>query len=195
MESSPSAPLRVMTANETGDHAQEIAALATALGQQVVAQEVRLSEAAATARAERPDLALVGTLGDTDHALDMIGAIVDERICPVVALTSATASPEFVAAAAQRGIYAFASPLDHGELQGAVDVAVRRFGQYADLEGAMNRREGVDCAKGILMERYSVDEQKAFELLRRQARSSNLKVADAARFVIGGHRLLPKTAA
>ena len=193
MDPSPTAPLRVMTANQSGEHLEEIAALAEGLGQQVVAREVDLSEAAATARSERPDLALVALASDTAHALDMIGVIVEERICPVVALT-VDASPEFVGAAAERGIYAFASPLDQGEMQGAVDVALRRFRQYTDLQGAMNRREGIDCAKGILMERYSLGEQQAFELLRRQARASNLKVADAARFVMDGHRLLPKNA-
>jgi AmiR/NasT family two-component response regulator len=42
------------------------------------------------------------------------------------------------------------------------------------------------------MERHSVDEASAFELLREQSRSSNRKLVDVASAVVDGHRLLPK---
>jgi AmiR/NasT family two-component response regulator len=47
-------------------------------------------------------------------------------------------------------------------------------------------------AKGILMERHSIDEPTAFALLREHARSTNRKVVDVASAVVDGHRLLPK---
>jgi response regulator NasT len=50
----------------------------------------------------------------------------------------------------------------------------------------------IERAKGIVMERHSVDETAAFELLRDHARSSNRRVLDVARAVIDGHGLLPK---
>jgi len=69
---------------------------------------------------------------------------------------------------------------------------LRRFTEYHDLEGAFGRRAVTERAKGVLMERHSVDEPTAFEMLRDHSRSSNRKVVDVASAVVDGHRLLPK---
>jgi response regulator NasT len=41
------------------------------------------------------------------------------------------------------------------------------------------------------MERQSLDEQAAFELIRKHARANNRRVVDVARSVAEGHALLP----
>jgi response regulator NasT len=47
-------------------------------------------------------------------------------------------------------------------------------------------------AKGILMERHSIDEEDAFELLREHSRATNRRLVDLAAAIVDGHRLLPK---
>ena len=42
------------------------------------------------------------------------------------------------------------------------------------------------------MERHSVAEREAFELLRSHARANNRTVVDCARAVVEGHALLPR---
>jgi AmiR/NasT family two-component response regulator len=42
------------------------------------------------------------------------------------------------------------------------------------------------------MERHSIDEPRAFEMLRHESRSANRKLIDVAAAVVDGHRLLPK---
>jgi response regulator NasT len=42
------------------------------------------------------------------------------------------------------------------------------------------------------MERHSVDEPAAFEMLREHARSTNRKLVDVASTVVDGHGVLPK---
>jgi AmiR/NasT family two-component response regulator len=69
---------------------------------------------------------------------------------------------------------------------------LRRFAEYHDLEGAFGRRAITERAKGILMERHSVDEAAAFEMLREHSRSTNRKLVDIASAVVDGHGLLPK---
>jgi AmiR/NasT family two-component response regulator len=70
---------------------------------------------------------------------------------------------------------------------------LRRFAEYHDLEGAISRRAVTERAKSILMERHSVDEASAFEMLRTESRAANRKLVDVAAAVVDGHRLLPKT--
>jgi response regulator NasT len=42
------------------------------------------------------------------------------------------------------------------------------------------------------MERHSVDDAEAFEMLRDRSRRTNTMLADVAAAVVDGHRLLPK---
>jgi len=42
------------------------------------------------------------------------------------------------------------------------------------------------------VERHSIDEPAAFELLRDHSRSTNRKLVDVSTAVVDGHRLLPK---
>jgi AmiR/NasT family two-component response regulator len=42
------------------------------------------------------------------------------------------------------------------------------------------------------MERHSIDEQRAFAMLREHARATNRKLLDVASAVVDGHRLLPR---
>jgi response regulator NasT len=42
------------------------------------------------------------------------------------------------------------------------------------------------------MERHSVDEPTAFDMMREHSRSTNRKLVDVASAVVDGHRLLPK---
>ena len=69
---------------------------------------------------------------------------------------------------------------------------LRRFAEYHDLEGAFGRRALTERAKGILMERHSIDDARAFEMLREQLAPGNRKLVDVAAAVVDSHRLLPK---
>ena len=190
MDSPKLTELRVLAANETVEDLEQIASLVIQIGHVVVARGVRIDQMARVAAEERPDVAVVGLRGDTAHALDLISEITRAGICPVITLI-AEENPEFTKQASERGIYAYASPIGPEELRGAIDVALSRFGRYEQLEGAMSRRGTIERAKGILMERYLIGEQQAFEMLRRQARSSGMKIGDAAETVVHAHRLLP----
>ena len=73
----------------------------------------------------------------------MIREIVGEGICPVVAVTEGE-DPTFVEQAASTGIFAYASSFSPDALRGAFDVAIRRFGQAEELEGALARRAVIE---------------------------------------------------
>jgi AmiR/NasT family two-component response regulator len=109
----------------------------------------------------------------------------------VIALIHAP-DPDFVKEASKRGVFAYITDADAKDWQSSIDIVLRRFSEYHDLEGAFGRRAITERAKGILMERHSIDEPAAFELLREHARATNRKLVDVASAVVDGHRLLPK---
>lgn len=189
--------LRVLVADE--DHAglQELRACLEALGHAVTGQAVTAAAAARSIAAEDPDLAIVMLHHDDEHALDLIAQAVEVASGPVMALSEG-ADAAFVSRAADRGIDAYADRLTGESIQAAIELALRRHRERGDLlervdrlETALERQALIERAKGILMERHSVDERSAFELLRSHARGHSRRVVDVAASVVEGHALLP----
>ena len=183
--------LRVLIANERKDRLDLLAPIVAALGHEVIAREIDVEDVGPVTARERPDVALVGLGESSQHALHLIERIVREAACPVIVLLHA-ADPGFVKEASKRGIFAYITDGKSTDWQSSIDIVLRRFAEYHDLEGAFGRRAVTERAKGILMERHSIDESAAFEMLRSQARSGNRKIIDVAGAVVDGHRLLPK---
>jgi AmiR/NasT family two-component response regulator len=183
--------LRVLIANERRDRLALVAPIVAALGHEVIAREIDVNDVGAVTARERPDVALVGLGASSDHALTLIEKIVQESACPVIVLIHEP-DPEFVKEASKRGIFAYITDADALDWQSSIDIVLRRFAEYHDLEGAFGRRAVTERAKGILMERHSVPESTAFEMLRDQSRSVNRRLVDVAAAVVDGHPLLPK---
>jgi response regulator NasT len=183
--------LRVLIANERKDRLALVAPIVAALGHEVIAREIEVEDVGAVTARERPDVALVGLGANSHHALGLIERIVREAACPVIALLHAP-DPAFVTEASKRGVFAYITDADADDWQSSIDIVLRRFAEYHDLEGAFGRRAITERAKGILMERHSVNDATAFEMLRDQSRDANRKLFDIASAVVDGHRLLPK---
>jgi len=183
--------LRVLIANEREDRLALVASIVIELGHEVIAREIEVEDVGAVTARERPDVALVGLGASSGHALDMIDKIVREAACPVIVLLHAR-DPAFVKEASKRGVFAHISDADVDDWQSSIDIVLRRFAEYQQLEGAFGRRALTERAKGILMERHAIDEESAFQMLRDQSRTDNRRLIDLAAAVVDGHRLLPR---
>jgi|SRR5215210_2550880 len=197
MSSRETEHLRVLIANERRDRLALVAPIVAALGHEVIARSIEVDEVGPVTARERPDVALVGLGESSQHALELIEKIVQEAFCPVILLIHEP-NPGFVREASRRGIFAYITDGEDEEegsdWQGSIDIVLRRFAEYHDLQGAFGRRAVTERAKGILMERHAVDEDAAFQLLREHSRTSNRKLVDIASAVVDGHALLPKEA-
>ena len=184
------AQLRVLIANEREDRLESLAAVVAALGHDVIAREVDVDGVARAMALEQPDVAVVSLGRSSRHALALIGGIVGEATCPVIALTHAS-DREFVRKASRLGVFAVVADHPVEDLESSIEVGLRRFGDYHELEAALRRRALTERAKGILMERHSIDEAAAFDMLRHHSRTTNRKLVDTALAVLDGHPLLP----
>jgi AmiR/NasT family two-component response regulator len=183
--------LRVLIANERADRLALVAPIVIGLGHEVIAREIDVADVAAVTARERPDVALVGLGASSAHALDMVDKIVREAACPVIVLLHAR-DPAFIREAAKLGVFAHINDGDVDDWQSSIEIVLRRFAEYHDLEGAFGRRAVIERAKGILMERHTIDDASAFEMLRERSRTDNRKLIDLANAVVDGHRFLPR---
>jgi len=181
--------LRVLIANERRDRLELLAQVVAGLGHEVIAREIDVREVGAVTAREHPDVALVGLGLSSEHALDLIAQIVHESMCPVIALLSAR-DPAYIREAAKRGVFAYIVDADAEELQSAIDITLQRFSEYHNLQGAFGRRALIEQAKGILMARHGIDEERAFTMLKSHSRHNGRKVADVAEAVVESHLLL-----
>ena len=70
-------------------------------------------------------------------------------------------------------------------------VALANARQEASLWQAIDARRLVGQAQGILMERFDIDADKAFAVLRRYSQDNNLKLRDVAQRLIETRKLPP----
>ena len=131
--------LRVLIANQRPDRLELLAQVVKGLGHEVTAREIHVSDVAAVTARERPDVALVGLGESAEHALNLISEIVSEAFCPVIALLEAY-DGDWVNEAASRGVFAYIVDSRPEELQSAIDITLRRFAEYQNLQGAFERR-------------------------------------------------------
>jgi AmiR/NasT family two-component response regulator len=179
-------PLRVLIANERQDRLVNVRRIVEALGHEVITPQIEVEDVGEFTRAEHPDIALVGLGESVQHALDLIERIVYEAVCPVVALLHAP-DRKFVAEAARRGVFAYATDDEPTEeWQNAIEIALRRFAQLHDLENAFAKRAITERAKGILIERHSISELSALGMLRKRAQVDRGTLVEAAQAIIDG---------
>jgi AmiR/NasT family two-component response regulator len=190
--------LRVLIADENESALRSLHGVLAGLGHEVTPYAVSVHEAVELIAKEDPQVAIVVVHNDDEHALALIGEAVEFASGPVIAQLP-DADVDFLSRAAERGISAYVESMYPESVQGAIEVAVRRYREAQQLhekvdqlEGALERRGVIERAKGILMERHGISERDAFELLRDHARASGRRVVEVAQTVLDGHALLPK---
>jgi AmiR/NasT family two-component response regulator len=192
--------IRILLANEREEDLRALGDVLSGLGHEVTPFAVSVQEATELIAREDPDLAFVVLDGDDQHGLALISETVEFASGPVLVTVREAEDPSTIAKAAEMGIAGYVDSWAPEDVQGAIEVALRRHREELrlnekvdQLQSALERRAVIERAKGVLMERHSLDERHAFELLRDHARSTSRRVVDVAQSVLDGHALLPRS--
>jgi AmiR/NasT family two-component response regulator len=132
--------LRVLIANQRAERLELLAEVVGGLGHEVIAREIHVDEVGAVTARERPDVALVGLGESSEHALQLISEIVRGAFCPVIALLESY-DAEWIDQAAERGVYAYIVDTRPEELQSAIDITLRRYAEFQNMNGAFEQRQ------------------------------------------------------
>ena len=186
-------PLQVLIANERDERLAAITTIVERLGHVVAASSLDIGKVGPLSRSVGADVALVGFGLDSTKALELVSSIVHEAACPVIALID-TKEPGYITEAAKRGVFAYVI-MDGDELQNALDITLRRFAEFNNLQGAFGRRAIIEQAKGILMARNAITADEAFALLKSHSQRNGQKLFDVAEAITQTHQLLPPTTA
>jgi response regulator NasT len=120
-----------------------------------------------------------------------------EQLRPVV-MFAQDGKPETIRAAVEAGVAAYVvDGLKPDRVRPVVDVAIARFAQFQELRTQLDKarsslaeRKLIEKAKGILMKRRKVDEDAAYQLMRKMAMDGKLRLTDVANKIIEAAELL-----
>ena len=162
-------------------------------GYVVVADTGRGDDAIELVRQHRPDVAIFDIKMPGLDGLDAARVVSAEKICPVVMLT-AFSQREVIEQARDAGALAYlVKPFQKTDLVPAIELAIGRFREMMTLSGErgalgeqLELRKLLDRAKGLLIDKYSMTEQSAFDFIQKNAMSTRAKMVDVANQILNG---------
>lgn len=148
----------------------------------------------------QPDVVIVNAESPTRDTLENLAALNDALPRPVVVFAEDPAdAPMRRALAAGVSAYVVAGMQPH-RLAPVLQVAIARFEQDLALRQELDRaqaqlaaRKTIERAKGILMQEAGLDEEAAYQRLRRLAMDRKLPMAEVAARIIDAQSLLRPT--
>ena len=159
----------------------------------VVADTGRGDEAIDLVRQHRPDVAIFDIKMPGLDGLDAARVVSAEKLCPVVMLT-AFSQREVIEQARDAGALAYlVKPFQKTDLVPAIELAIGRFREMMTLSGErdalgeqLELRKLLDRAKGLLIDKYSMTEQSAFDFIQKNAMTTRAKMVDVANQILSG---------
>lgn len=152
-----------------------------------VLQATSSKESIELCKQKRPDIAIFDVRMPDMSGIDAANTIFQECNTPFIML-SAYNDADIVHDSIKHGALCYlVKPIDVEQLIPAIESSLQRardiralMSSEENLNTALSSRRETSTAVGILMERYRLTNEQAFELLRSNARSQRLKVAELA---------------
>lgn len=162
-------------------------------GYEVVGDCGRGDEAVALVKEMIPDVVILDIKMPVMTGLEAAKLITETKICPVVMLT-AFSQREIIEQARDAGALAYlVKPFQKSDLVPAIELAIARFaemqalsGEVAVLGAQLEIRKLVDRAKGILLDKYAMNESDAFTYIQKLAMTERVKMGEISQRIISG---------
>ena len=146
---------------------------------------------------EEPDVILIDLENPNRDVLEQM-CQVSRVVSRPVAMFVDNTDAGMIESAIEAGVGAYVvDGLRKERVKAIVDTTISRFRAFSRLRTELDEtrqqladRKVIDRAKGILMRERQIDEEQAYQLMRRTAMSENLRLADVARSIITAQGLL-----
>jgi len=189
--------LSVLVIDESQGRAAEICAGLTAAGYQVAALMPDTLDLSAQVQRLRPDVILIETDSPSRDTLEHLAVLGRDLPRPVLMFAKERDS-KVIREAMRAGVSAYVvDGLKADRIQPLVEVAMARFEEYRDLRRErdeatrkLSDRITIDRAKGVLMKARGIDEDAAYNALRKLAMDRGQSLFDVASDVLAMAKIL-----
>ncbi|MDT8900031.1 ANTAR domain-containing response regulator [Anaeroselena agilis] len=184
-------PLRIVIADNESIIRMDLKELLEEAGHTVVGEASDGVKAIELTRRHRPDLVVMDIKMPEMDGITAAKIISNEKIAPVLLLT-AFSQKEIVEKAKDSGVLAYlVKPVKEANLFPAIEIALSRFQEFADLEreleevkNSLETRKILDRAKGILMDAYSLSESEAYRRIQQYSMSKRKSIREVAEAIV-----------
>ena len=189
--------LSVLIIDESQGRSAEICAGLTAAGYQVAALVPDALDLSEQVQRLRPDVILIETESPSRDTLEHLAVIGRDMPRPVLMFAKERDS-KVIREAMRAGVSAYVvDGLKADRIQPLVEVAMARFEEYRDLKRErdeatrkLSDRITIDRAKGVLMKARGLDEDAAYNALRKLAMDRGQSLFDVASDVLAMAKIL-----
>jgi AmiR/NasT family two-component response regulator len=185
--------LRIVIAEDEAVIRMDLVEMVRELGHEVVGEASNGQVAVDLVRSERPDLVFLDIAMPIRDGLSAAEEIAGEDLCAVVMVTAFSQRDISMKAAEVGAVGYVVKPFTMADLGPAIDLAVARWQQIADLKSQVASlgeravaREVVERAKVLLQDGHGMSEPEAFTWLRRSAMDRRVTIAEAATALLAG---------
>ncbi len=143
------------------------------------------------ARELKPELVIMDIRMPEMDGIEAARTLTQENIAPVLLLT-AYSEPELVQRATQAGVIGYlVKPFREAQLGPAIEVTLGRFREFqtlqkelGDTKEALEARKLIDRAKGLLMDRYGLNEAEAFRRIQKRSMDNRKSMKEDAEAIL-----------
>ena len=184
--------LRIIIADNESIIRMDLKEMLEEAGHNVIAEAPNGAKAVDLVRSHRPDLVIMDIQMPEMDGITAAKIISNEKIAPVLLLT-AFSQKDIVEKAKDSGVLAYlVKPVKEANLFPAIEIAVSRFQEFAELEqelenvkNSLESRKILDRAKGILMDSYNLSETEAYRRIQQYSMSKRISIKEVAEAIIG----------
>lgn len=189
--------MKVMLVDEQSDRAALLKQALKDAGYEVVSTVNNGKDLFKEVQTAAVDVILIDMSSPDRDTLEHLSAIHREQPKPVVMFADDDDS-QIIQAAVKAGVSAYVVDGFNGNrLNSIMQVAIARFREYQamreELQGVklkLAERKVIEKAKGLLMQRKGMDEEAAYQALRKLAMDKNKKIADIAEQLVSAAEFL-----
>jgi response regulator NasT len=183
--------LRVVIADNESIIRMDLKELLEEAGHAVVGEAADGIKAIELARRHKPDLVIMDIKMPEMDGIAAAKIISAEKLAPVLLLT-AFSQKEIVEKAKDSGVLAYlVKPIKEANLFPAIEIALSRFQEFAELEreledvkNSLETRKILDRAKGILMDAYNLTESEAYRRIQQYSMSKRKSIREVAEAIV-----------
>ena len=173
--------------------------LAARIGDTKALEQILVSDASAGSR-RKAEIVVVDLVHPDRDLVERVGGLGVEYGIPVAIFVERT-DPEAIRVALRAGVSSYVvRGSEASRLRDALEVARARFDEeralreaLASVRSSLADRKLIERAKGRLMEIEGLDEQTAYDFLRRMAMRRNCRVIEVARALLEGPDGTPRS--
>jgi response regulator NasT len=189
--------LRVMLVDEHPERARELEQSLCQSGHHVAARVAPDMALYQRVQEVQPDVIIIDTDSPSRDILEHICCITHQAPRPIVMFTSDKGTGT-IRAAVKAGVSAYiVDGISEHRLQPILEAAIARFEEFhamrrelAQAKLDLAERKIIERAKGVVMKQCHLDEESAYQAMRKMAMDRNVRMAELARGILAAAELL-----